>query len=107
LLFHCFENASFVLILHGVELVDATDAFVGENESARFECPTWSILDRTGVVSWPPFDSHALTRTAVAVKPALVEPTPVVSTALGIIFATYFRKNDLPVPGSPTISKWD
>jgi hypothetical protein len=38
------------------------------------------------------------TRTAVAVKPALVEPTPVVNTARGIIFATYLRKNDFPVP---------
>ena len=34
----------------------------------------------------------------MAVKPALVDPTPVVNTARGIIFATYFKKNDLPVP---------
>ena len=39
-----------------------------------------------------------ITRTAVAVKPALVDPTPVVNTARGIIFATYFKKNDFPVP---------
>jgi hypothetical protein len=39
-----------------------------------------------------------LTRTAVAVKPALVDPTPVVNTARGIIFATYFKKKDFPVP---------
>jgi len=42
--------------------------------------------------------NRIFTRTAVAVNPALVEPTPVVKTARGIILATYFKKNDLPVP---------
>ena len=40
----------------------------------------------------------ALTFTAVTVSPALVLPTPVVKTDLGITFEAYFRNCDLPVP---------
>lgn len=36
----------------------------------------------------------------MAVRPALVEPTPVVNTARGIILATYLRIKDFPVPES-------
>lgn len=39
--------------------------------------------------------------------PALVDPIPVVSTDLGVIFAAYLRNWDFPVPGSPTNKRWD
>ena len=35
---------------------------------------------------------------AVTVRPALVEPTPVVKTDLGTIVAAYFKNCDLAVP---------
>lgn len=42
-------------------------------------------------------------RTAVTVRPALVDPIPVVRTDRGTILAAYFRNWDLPVPGINTI----
>lgn len=45
--------------------------------------------------------------TAVTVSPAAVDPTPVVSTDLGIIFEANLNIWDLPVPGSPTSNRWD
>lgn len=48
-----------------------------------------------------------ITIVAVTVKPAAVEPTPVVNTALGTILEANLSKCDFPVPGSPTKSKWD
>ena len=47
------------------------------------------------------------TLTADTVRPALVDPIPVVSTALGITFDAYLRNWDFPVPGSPTRSRCD
>ncbi len=49
---------------------------------------------------WPP------SLEAVAVKPALVEPIPVVLIPCGKILEAYFSNWDLPVPGSPTNNKW-
>lgn len=43
--------------------------------------------------------------TAATVKPADVQPMPVVKTDLGIIFEANFSNCDFPVPGSPTKSK--
>lgn len=48
-----------------------------------------------------------ITFNADTVKPAAVDPTPVVNTALGIIFEANLSNSDLPVPGSPTRSKCD
>lgn len=45
--------------------------------------------------------------TAATVKPAAVEPTPVVRTDRGTILETKRRSSDLPVPGSPTSNRWD
>ncbi|OMH78615.1 hypothetical protein AX774_g7987, partial [Zancudomyces culisetae] len=44
-------------------------------------------------------------RTAATVSPALVVPTPVVSTDRGDNFAAYFKNCDFAVPGSPTSNK--
>jgi hypothetical protein len=43
--------------------------------------------------------------TAVTVSPAAVDPTPVVSTDLGMILEANLRSWDFPVPGSPTSSR--
>lgn len=48
-----------------------------------------------------------ITFRADTVRPAAVEPTPVVKTALGMIFEANLSSCDLPVPGSPTRSKCD
>jgi len=37
LLFHNFVDSDSVLLLHFIELVDATDAAIGEHEGASFE----------------------------------------------------------------------
>ena len=41
---------------------------------------------------------------AATVRPALVDPMPVVMIDLGTNFDTYRSIWDFPVPGSPTIS---
>lgn len=51
------------------------------------------------------FKEKNLTLRAETVNPAVVVPTPVVSTDRGDILLANFRISDFPVPGSPTRSR--
>lgn len=51
------------------------------------------------------YENNLYTITAVTVKPADVEPIPVVKTDRGTTFDAKCKSCDFPVPGSPTNSK--
>ena len=78
-------------------LIESNSSTQHNPPSARTSAPASSIHS--------PFCPPSFT--AVHVRPAAVEPIPVVSTERAESFAAYRRTCDLPVPASPTRSMWD
>jgi len=68
-----------------------------------YPCPCMEAC----IYTHTPQEQHERRARPVTVRPALVVPMPVVSTARWLIFAQYLRSCDLPRPGSPMIRQCD
>ena len=77
-----------------------SESFILSNSSMRH-------TPRSASTSAPPSSVHSPVMGSLctaAVRPTADAPLPVVYTARGAVFSTYFRNCDLATPGSPSIS---